>query len=267
MILYHIVNEYKRFDEILAITLIGSGASEKNDFFYDIDVDVVIKEEIDINNRKRILKKFSDSIETISARYGEKDSFVLRNSTTKINITYYVIDILEDNLFNVINKYNASIGYTTCLWKVVSGAFIVYDKKNVFKNLQSKYRVPYPEELKLNIIEKNYYLLRDSTSSYYNQIDKAINSGDLVSVSDKAYKFLDSYFDIIFAVNEIHHPGEKRIISTINSKCSKLPKLLIEGVDSLIEKSCTCDRSILRNIDELVDTLKDFLHEEGIKIS
>ena len=33
MIVYQLVNEYKRFDEVLAITLTGSGASGKNDFF------------------------------------------------------------------------------------------------------------------------------------------------------------------------------------------------------------------------------------------
>lgn len=36
MIVYQLVNEYKKFDEVLSITLTGSGASGKNDFFYDI---------------------------------------------------------------------------------------------------------------------------------------------------------------------------------------------------------------------------------------
>lgn len=267
MIVYQLVNEYKRFDEVLAITLTGSEASGKNDFFYDIDVDVILKDEIDINSRREILKKFSDTIETNSGKYGEKDIFILRNSTTQIDVSYYTLDTLKENLFNVVDKCKASVGYTTCLWKVVSGAFIAYDKENTFKNLQKRYRVAYPEKLKLNIIDKNYYILRDSIASYYNQIDKAINRGDLISVSHKICKFLDSYFDVVFAVNEMPHPGDKRLISIINSKCKKIPRLLSEGINTLIENSCTCDRSILRNMDEIVDDLKEFLIEEGIKVS
>ena len=212
MIVYQLVNEYKRFDEVLAITLTGG----KNDFFYDIDVDVILKDEIDINSRREILKKFSDTIETNSGKYGEKDIFILRNSTTQIDVSYYTLDTLKENLFNVVDKCKASVGYTTCLWKVVSGAFIAYDKENTFKNLQKRYRVAYPEKLKLNIIDKNYYILRDSIASYYNQIDKAINRGDLISVSHKICKFLDSYFDVVFAVNEMPHPGDKRLILTLS---------------------------------------------------
>ena len=180
MIVYQLVNEYKRFDEVLAITLTGSGASGKNDSSYDIDVDVILKKEIDINSRRDILKKFSDNIESNSGKNGEKDIFILRNTTTQIDVSYYKLDTLKENLFNVVDKCKASVGYTTCLWKVVSGAFIAYDKENAFKNLQKKYRVPYPEKLKLNIVDKNYYILRDNISSYYNQIDKAINRGDLI---------------------------------------------------------------------------------------
>lgn len=267
MIVYQVVNEYKRCDEVLAITLSGSGASGKNDFFYDIDIDIILKNNIDINKRKSLLKKFSDIIDTIKGRYGEKDIFILRNSTTQIDITYYTLDILEDNLYNVIDKCEASVGYTTCLWKKVISAFVAYDKENIFKNLQKKYRVNYPEKLKFNIIDKNYYLLRDSISSYYNEIDKAINRGDIISVNHKICKLLDSYFDVIFALNEMPHPGEKRLLPTITNKCNKIPKLLEERVDTLIESSGTCDKSILDNINIIVDALKELLYTEGIKIS
>ena len=267
MIVYQLVNEYKKFDEVLSITLTGSGASGKNDFFYDIDIEVILKAEIDANRRSKALKKFSDTIETISGKYGEKDIFILRNSTTEIDVSYYTLDTLKDNLFDVIDNCKASVGYTTCLWKVVSGAFIAYDKENTFKNLQKKYRVAYPQKLKLNIVDKNYYLLRDSISSYYNQIDKAIRTGDLISVSYKVCKFLDSYFDVVFAVNEMPHPGDKRLVSIINSRCKKIPRFLTEGVNRLIENSCKCDKEILKNMDDIVDDLKEFLHEEGIRVS
>ena len=267
MILYQLVNEYKKFDEVLAIVLTGSGVSGKNSFFYDMDVNVILKKEIDINYRKNVLKKFSDNIETSIGKYGERDIFILRNSTTEIDISYYTIDILKDNLFDVIHDCKASVGYTTYLWKLVSGGFIAYDKEGTIKDLQNKYKVPYPEKLKLNIVDKNYYLLRDSISSYYNKIDEAISSGDSASIAHKVFKFLDSYFDIIFAVNEMPHTGDKRLISIITSKCRKVPKLWLEEVNRLVEVSCTCDKSILKSMDDIVDNLKEFLNKEGIKVN
>lgn len=267
MIVYQLVNEYKGFSEVLSIILTGSGVRDKKNFFYDIDIDVILKDNIDINTRKKILKKFSDSIEIINGKYGEKDVFILRNSSTEIEVSYYTLDRLKNNLFDVIDNYKASEGYTTCLWKEVSGAFIAYDKENTFRNLQNKYRVDYPEKLKLNIVDKNYYLLRDSKLSYYKQIDNAINSGDLIKASQKIRKFLDSYFDVIFAVNEIPHPGAKRLIAVIDSKCKKKPRLLTTGVSILQENMYTYDKSILQSINDMVDDLREFLNEEGIKVS
>lgn len=264
MIVYQVVNEYKKLDEVVAITIAGSGASGKNDFFYDIDIDIILKSDIERDKRKTILQKLSDSIETIQGKFGEKDIFILRNSTIQIAIAYFTLDTLKENLTNVVERYEASKGYTTCLWKNVINSYIAYDRDNIFRDIQNKYRVKYPDELKANIIGKNYSLLRDGISSYYNQINRAINRGDAVSINHKISKFLDSYFDIIFALNEMPHPGGKRILPIINAKCSKKPKHINEGVKNLLESAVACDESILKNIDYIVDELKELLEEENV---
>ena len=41
MIVYQIVNEFKRLDEVVAITLAGSCASGRKDNYSDIDIDII----------------------------------------------------------------------------------------------------------------------------------------------------------------------------------------------------------------------------------
>ena len=264
MIVYHIVNEYKVLDDVLAITLSNSRNNEKKDFFYDIEIDIILKKEIDFSKREYILKKLSDTIETVQGKYGDKDIFILRNSTVQVVISYLTVDKLENNLINVVEKYEAAEGDTTYLWKKVKNAFVAYDRNNVFKTLQDKYNVDYPDKLKLNIINKNYHLLKNSFFSYYNQIGKAISRGDIEGLNNKINKFLGSYFDIIFALNKVKHPGGKKVIDIINTKCHKKPVNIDENIDGLLESVTACDDSILEKIDNIIDELKKLLEEEKL---
>ena len=91
-----------------------------------------------------------------------------------MDIAYFEYYWLEQKLKYVVEECNASVGYSTCFWNNVINSIIVYDKDNKFKDLQEKYNIPYPKKLKENIIKKNYPILNERFSSYYNQIDKAI---------------------------------------------------------------------------------------------
>lgn len=55
-------------------------------------------------------------------------------------------------------------------------------------------------------------LLTGNLPSYDAQIKKAFVRKDMVSVNHRTAAFLESYFDIIFALNKLTHPGEKRIV-------------------------------------------------------
>ena len=98
----------------------------------------------------------------------------------------------------------------------------------------------------------------------YNQIEKAINRNDLVSLNNRIAAFLDSYFDIIFAINEIPHPGEKRLLSIINTMCKKLPKNSVENVEKLIKDISMCDVTILEDINKIVRQLDIILRNENL---
>ena len=68
MIVYQIVNEFKKLEDITAIVLAGSGATGRKDNYSDIDIDIITLKEIPANERKSIIKKFSDKIGRASCR-------------------------------------------------------------------------------------------------------------------------------------------------------------------------------------------------------
>ncbi|MBS4956083.1 MAG: DUF4037 domain-containing protein [Clostridium sp.] len=264
MIVYQIVNEFKRLGEVVAITLAGSCATGRKDNSSDIDINIITERDISIEKRESIVKKFSDLMEINNNFWGVSDEFVLRNSSIQIKIVYFNLYWLEDRLKNILEKHNASIGYSTCFWHNVINALIFFDKRERFKELKEKYTMKYPIELKRNIVSKNYPILKRNFSSYYNQIEKAINRNDIVNLNNRVAAFLDSYFDIIFAINEIPHPGEKRLLSIVNIMCKKLPNNALADIEKLIEDISKCNNVILEDINEIVIQLDIILKSENL---
>ena len=118
------------------------------------------------------------------------------------------------------------------MWYNLITSVIVYDREGKLTQLQEQYRRPYPQKLKENIIANNLKLLSGMLPSFDAQIKKAEERGDLVSVNHRVAEFLASYFDIIFALNGMPHPGEKRMQSICRGECSLLP----EDFDSDLEE-------------------------------
>lgn len=264
MIVYQIVHEFKRLGEVIAITLSGSCAIGRNDNYSDIDISIITERDIPIKKREAIVKKFSDFVE-VNNRFGRlSDEFILRNSSTQIDISYFDFNWLENELKNILEKYNASVGYSTCFWHNVINSLIVFDKNGKFKDLKEKYTIEYPEELKRNIVIKNYPILKNNFSAYYNEIEKAINRNDIVNLNNIMVAFLESYFDIIFAINEIPHPGEKRLLSIVNTMCKKVPNNALEDIEKLIKDISKSDNSILEDINEIIMQLDIILKSENL---
>ena len=169
-----------------------------------------------------------------------------------IDIIYRNINDFENNIENVVEKHQASNGYTTCFWHNLKNSKVLYDPHKEFHNLQERFEVPFPKELKENIISKNFRLLTGNLPSYDKQIIKVFDRGDFVSVNHRIAAFIESYFDIIFAVNELTHPGEKRMISYAKEHAKILPNDFEVNVNELLN-------SIGSNIVEIENNLKNII--------
>ena len=119
--------------------------------------------------------------------------------------------------------------------------------------------MPYPKELKNNIIEKNMSLLSGLLPSYDGQINKAVNRGDLVSINHRTAAFMESYFDVLFALNECTHPGEKRLISLAKKNCRILPENFEENINKLFADLFSSPKAVAEDLVAIVEELRGVL--------
>ena len=176
-----------------------------------------------------------------------------------IDIIYRNINDFENNIENVVEKHRAGNGYTTCFWHNLKNSKVLYDPHKEFYKIQERFEVPFPKELKENIISKNLRLLTGNLPSYDKQILKAFNRGDFISVNHRMAAFIESYFDIIFAVNELTHPGEKRMISYAKEHAKILPKDFEENMNVLLNSMGSTLENVENNLKNIIDNLMGIL--------
>ena len=167
----------------------------------------------------------------IGNSFWELEDDVTLKDSIDMDIIYRNMDDFEKMVSSVVIDCIPCNGYTTCMWHNLITSQIVLDKNGKLHMLQEKYLIPYPEKLKKNIIANNLKLLSGMLPSFDMQIQKAENRGDLVSINHRVTEFLASYFDIIFALNEMTHPGEKRMQSICSNECKFVPKCFDENLN------------------------------------
>ncbi|WP_160679350.1 nucleotidyltransferase domain-containing protein [Clostridium sp. C8-1-8] len=258
------IEEFTKINEVEGILLAGSRATNTYDDGSDYDIYIYSTSEISIDRRKEITDKYFSYIELNNTFWEAEDDGFLKEANIPVEIIYRDIKWLKDSLDRTVKHGEASIGYSTCFWSSFINSIILYDKNNYLQQLQKLYDVQYPKTLKENIIKKNYPLLKLQMPAYYYQIEKALKRDDFVSVNHRVAAFLASYFDIIFAVNEFQHPGEKKILKIVKDKNFNLPKEMEANVLGILENSAPNKTGLLNIIDLLVSNLDDFLKRENL---
>ena len=218
--------------QVEAIALGGSRAGENFDEKSDYDVYLYITSMIDEDVRREILTQFCDYMELGNHFWEFEDNCTLKNGVD-IDILYRNLDDFENDVASVVEECNARTGYTTCMWHNLLTCKIVYDDKGRLKKAKDRFTVAYPEKLGQNIIDKNMKLLSSMLPSYDGQIKKAVERRYLVSINHRTSAFFESYFDVIFALNKLTHPGEKRLVELCKKHCALLPLNFEENINKL----------------------------------
>lgn len=240
--------------EVDAIALGGSRAGDTYDEKSDYDVYLYCTGEIAEEVRRGILARYCSVMEIGNQFWEYEDNCTLKNGID-IDILYRNLDTFTEDVASVVEKHIARNGYTTCMWHNLNTCKVIFDRSGHLAAAKERFQVAYPQQLKNNIIDRNMKLLYTAMPAYKVQIEKALKRRDLVSMNHRTAAFMESYFDIIFAVNEMTHPGEKRLIQFCRRNCTILPERFEENLEKLFEDLYTnygeVSADLMRIINEL----------------
>jgi len=259
-----IADLFSTFQSVEAIALAGSGTTGAMDRESDIDLYVYITSVIPLSDRAAIVERLGATRADLNLQFWDLgDEWYDAETGIEVDVIYWHTSWIEDQLDRVLVERQASMGYSTCFWHTVRNSLILYDKNAWLHRLKDKSDVPFPEALRRAIIAKNHPVLRRVIPSYLHQIEKALGRNDLVSINHRVAALLASYFDVLFALNRLPNPGEKRLLKTASERCAKVPREMVTQVEEVLRAVSSPDQSLVVRIEELVDNLDQLLLEEG----
>jgi hypothetical protein len=264
-LLEKIAAEFARLPEVRAVVLAGSKGGTMSDARSDIDLYIYAETEPPEAWRAELAGKYGEQI-SIGNRFWETgDEWAAAQTGTLIDIMYRSPAWISEQLDRVLVRHQASVGYSTCFVHNILHSRALHDPQGWYAALQRTAAQPYPEELRRAIVAKNHPILRGLLSSYRHQIELALARNDTVSVNHRIAALLASYFDILFAVNRLPHPGEKRLIAHVRERCAKRPPDFQGEVEELLQCIApSTHKDMILRIDHLLDGLDELLQMEGL---
>ncbi len=252
-----------QFPQTQALVLGGSRAGKYSDAVSDYDVYLYVSEPIPEEERTALYELYCSRYETGNHYFEYEDNCYLKDGTG-VDIIFRRFEDIEQYLHHVVDEGNAFNAYTTCFWHNIITAEILYDRDGTYARIQQQYKIPYPRKLRDAVIRRNMNLLTDALPAFDKQILKAVDRGDIVSIHHRATEFLASYFDVIFAMNEKTHPGEKRLISLCRQQCRILPAQFEENLTALLQELYAGKEIVEQNLERILSELKKALRENGM---
>lgn len=235
---------------VAGILLGGSRASGRAQEGSDWDFYVYAEAEIPLEERKRALPQLFSRLE-LDNRFWETEDDGILLSGTPVDIVYRNPAWTREALEAKLERHQADTGYTTCVWANVREALVLYDPEGAMAALKALADRPYPEALARNIVSKNLPLLGSGLPAYRGQIEKALGRKDFVSVNHRMAAYLASWFDILFAVNRVPHPGEKRLVELAPSLCQRKPPRWEEDLSAALSLAASGSSGLLDALDRL----------------
>lgn len=215
--------EFSKISEVEAIALGGSRVTDNYDETSDYDLYIYCSSIPDEATRLTILKRFCSHIE-IGNHFWELEDDCTLMSGQDIDILYRDINQIRDELVDVVERCIIQNAYTTCLWHNVLHSKILYDSDD-------------------------------------KQIIKATMRKDIVSFNHRVTAFLETYFDLIFALNMLTHPGEKRMIAYAEQNAQSLPNHFQKNIERLIYGTTCHPYKIQDILNDILNELTSLLHD------
>jgi hypothetical protein len=225
-------DHFKTIPEVEAIVLGGSRGKQQGDAWSDYDIYVYTKKPIDVAIRKEIIEPFVRLMEYNHQFFETEDDGILNNGIG-IEFIYRNLADFESMMVRLFDG-QVNRGYSTCFLDNLLTTKIIYDPKGTYKSLQNAYRFKDKTALYQQIIKQNIPLLYGTQPNYLDQIEKAVKRGDIVAINHRLTEYFSLFFDTLFAINQINHPGEKRMLEKALT-LPKQPQNLKETVEKIFQ--------------------------------
>jgi hypothetical protein len=258
-----IAEKYAAFGNVHAVALAGSQSGDQADTHSDIDLYVYVTHPLTLDQRTEIAGA-SQKREIGNAFWEPGDEWVDEHHGISVDAMFRDVRWIEEQVSRVMHDHQASVGYSTCFVYNVRNSEILFDRDGWFAALQQRASAKYPAALKQAVVAKNHPILRNTISSYTHQIESAIRRGDHVSVNHRTAALLASYFDVLFAVNEQFHPGEKRLVRLAQQLCRKLPARFPAQLEEVLSYVSQPHEQLMSSIHRLLDSLDELLRSEQL---
>ena len=262
-----IAGEFAKLPEVTAVVLSGSQGSELSDAGSDLDLYVYSEHEPSKAWRADLAQKFGGRASIGNDFWEPGDEWIALRTGNIVDIMYRSPAWIEQQFDRVLLRHQASVGYSTCFVYNVLHSKTLFDRGKWFASLRAKAEQPYPEPLRRAIIAKNHPILRSTLSSYAHQIAMALQRNDSLSVNHRITALLASYFDILFAINRLFHPGEKRLLAYVLACCPKHPPDFEAQVHELLSVIAPSGQpEVPGRVNDLLDGLDALLIDERLII-
>lgn len=253
-----VIQEFSALSEIEAIALGGSRAGSHFDEKSDYDIYLYCTAPVAESTRRDILEKYSSRLELSNQYWELEDNGTFKNGID-FDILYRNLEDFTAGVANVAEKCLPQNAYTTCMWHNLRTCKILLDKNGQLAAAKERFDIPYPALLQERILHRGWKLLCDSMPAYQTQILKAAKRGDLVSVNHRTTAFLETYFDVLFALNRQTHPGEKRLVQLCRESCSVLPENFEENLAGLFSHMFASPELVAADLQKILSALAKIL--------
>lgn len=204
---------------VVAISLGGSTSTGLADAESDHDLHVYWQPPLlDAQARATRLAQIADtgSLHVDVHSWGQEDH--LRIAGQVIELIYVHFDDLHAQVAQAYETGLSDEGYTTAQLHNVANGRSLYDPSGALAELQARLRTTFPEATRRHLLRYHPALLR----VYLAHVVKAQRRGDWLYVQHRRYTLHMVFFNLLFTLNRLYHPGEKRLLTHLQ-QCALQP--------------------------------------------
>lgn len=209
---------------VVAVVLEGSRAGALASPDSDVDLYVYAEEPPPASARVAVAAALEAGEIEVDNRFWEtEDDWGDGATGLGVEVIYRSPDWIAGELNWVLVRHEASVGYSTALWRSVRASEALVDPTGWYGRLRERAAIPYPEPLRRAIVTLNHPILRERRATFRHQIELSHARGDWVAANHRVAALLASFFDVLFALNRTTHPGEKRLLAQAAASCPRRP--------------------------------------------